>query len=144
MNFEKIKTLKLVIFALLCCPAVTVQSKQLLHIGTTKYPKGATMPNLGPLAYSVWAVGRGGSKILLHILYSEETCTLVRSYRISEVSGCLSEHYGAGELSQNQSFTRIVGQCSVFWGIRKLDDSKILHDIIEKVGRHNYVCLVGP
>ena len=38
MNFEKIKTLKLVIFALLCCPTVTVQSKQLLHIGT---PKGS-------------------------------------------------------------------------------------------------------
>ena len=37
MNFEKIKTLKLVIFALLCCPTVTVQSKQLLHIGTPKY-----------------------------------------------------------------------------------------------------------
>ena len=36
MNFEKIKTLKLVIFALLCCPTVTVQSKQLLHIGTPK------------------------------------------------------------------------------------------------------------
>ena len=37
MNFEKIKTLKLVIFALLCCSTVTVQSKQLLHIGTPKW-----------------------------------------------------------------------------------------------------------
>ena len=32
------------------------------------------MQNLGSLACSVWAVGGGGSKMLLHILYSEETC----------------------------------------------------------------------
>ena len=40
--------------------------KNLVHWGTT-------MQNLGSLACSVWAVG-GGSKMLRHILYSEETC----------------------------------------------------------------------
>ena len=63
---------------------------------------------------------------------------------------CLSEHYGAGELSRIQSSTRIVseaklsGNDGVFQEIRKLDGSKplqclqclqflqCLHDIIEK------------
>ena len=37
------------------------------------------MQNLGSLACSVWAVGGGGSKMLLHILYSEETCISIIS-----------------------------------------------------------------
>ena len=37
------------------------------------------MINLGPLAYSVRAVRGGGSKILLHILYFEETCMFCKN-----------------------------------------------------------------
>ena len=47
MNFEKIKTLKLVIFTLLCCPTVTVQSKQLLHIGTPKPTSNGLVDDVG-------------------------------------------------------------------------------------------------
>ena len=36
MNFKKVKTQKLLKLALLYCPTVMVQSKQLLHIGTPK------------------------------------------------------------------------------------------------------------
>ena len=35
------------------------------------------MQNLGSLACTVWAVEGGGTKMLLHILYSEETCSLI-------------------------------------------------------------------
>ena len=38
MNFKKVKTQKLLKLALLYCPIVMVQSKQLLHIGTPKSP----------------------------------------------------------------------------------------------------------
>ena len=41
------------------------------------------MQNLGSLACSVWAVGGGGSKMLLHILYSEETCNVDDDYHYS-------------------------------------------------------------
>ena len=44
-NFEKLKPLKLVIFPVLSCPTVTVQSKQLLHIGTPKCPTFVPIQN---------------------------------------------------------------------------------------------------
>ena len=37
-------------------------------------PWGPTMQNLRSIACTVWAVGGGGSKMLLRILYLEETC----------------------------------------------------------------------
>ena len=50
-------------------------------------PWGVSMQNLKSLACSVWAVGGGWFENWLHILYSEETCTLYIVLTFRSVSG---------------------------------------------------------
>ena len=55
MNFKKVKTQKLLKFAFLYCPTVTVQSKQLLHIATPKYNHCKELVNTFHLSgHSTW------------------------------------------------------------------------------------------
>ena len=89
MNFKKVKMQKLLKLALLYCPTVMVQSKQLLHIGTPKcgaqrnfasqksllrawrlpWRLGAMAPNLEPRRQfwrQIWLLGArfGASRFL--------------------------------------------------------------------------------
>ena len=85
----------LAIFGPLGVPQPTPRSRlrgnlsKIASVAQNLVPRGPTMQNLGSLACSVWAVGGGGgSKMLLHILYSEETCMFVSKFFKQHNRGC--------------------------------------------------------